>query len=207
MVSTARRFVRLGEGTSHHYSVRTAGECLANIATSAHSAISDDWHIARCFFEVSVARRRAINCRSNLRNTESKHTARGASRTWADTDQNRGRPTLHNFESHVIPYSVSDNHGNAHLTAKLFQIERLVLRRNVSHRRHRALYDENVRTSLLRDLAEFGRSLRNGTNRRQHAAVFNLAHRSEEHTSELQSRGHLVCRLLLEKKKWHTQNT
>src|SRR5207253_11408560 len=30
------------------------------------------------------------------------------------------------------------------------------------------------------------------------------AERSEEHTSELQSRGHLVCRLLLEKKKEHT---
>src|SRR5207253_9387591 len=31
--------------------------------------------------------------------------------------------------------------------------------------------------------------------------------RSEEHTSELQSRGHLVCRLLLEKKnKKHTTN-
>src|SRR5690625_2662133 len=28
-----------------------------------------------------------------------------------------------------------------------------------------------------------------------------IALRSEEHTSELQSRGHLVCRLLLEKKK------
>src|SRR5207253_11093776 len=28
-----------------------------------------------------------------------------------------------------------------------------------------------------------------------------LKSRSEEHTSELQSRGHLVCRLLLEKKK------
>src|SRR5690625_5561115 len=28
-----------------------------------------------------------------------------------------------------------------------------------------------------------------------------LHQRSEEHTSELQSRGHLVCRLLLEKKK------
>src|SRR5207253_9071461 len=28
--------------------------------------------------------------------------------------------------------------------------------------------------------------------------------RSEEHTSELQSRGHLVCRLLLEKKKKRT---
>src|SRR5258708_28551668 len=31
-------------------------------------------------------------------------------------------------------------------------------------------------------------------------------HRSEEHTSELQSPDHLVCRLLLEKKKTHTTN-
>src|SRR5437870_10787505 len=30
--------------------------------------------------------------------------------------------------------------------------------------------------------------------------------RSEEHTSELQSRGHLVCRLLLEKKKKKKKN-
>src|SRR5690554_5256501 len=33
-----------------------------------------------------------------------------------------------------------------------------------------------------------------------YAAVFTLLFRSEEHTSELQSRPHLVCRLLLEKK-------
>src|SRR5207253_11312848 len=50
--------------------------------------------------------------------------------------------------------------------------------------------------------------------RRSHADVPEAIHairelhrrcgvRSEEHTSELQSRGHLVCRLLLEKKK-HT---
>src|SRR5690625_6528216 len=31
--------------------------------------------------------------------------------------------------------------------------------------------------------------------------LFGAESRSEEHTSELQSRGHLVCRLLLEKKK------
>src|SRR5439155_21870635 len=38
------------------------------------------------------------------------------------------------------------------------------------------------------------------------AGVFYLfLKRSEEHTSELQSRGHLVCRLLLEKKKKQTQ--
>src|SRR5437870_10238271 len=41
----------------------------------------------------------------------------------------------------------------------------------------------------------------------ENAAIKNKTHpriwtRSEEHTSELQSRGHLVCRLLLEKKKY-----
>src|SRR2546429_3489068 len=34
-----------------------------------------------------------------------------------------------------------------------------------------------------------------------------LRRRSEEHTSELQSRLHLVCRLLLEKKKQNTKTT
>src|SRR5690625_5515405 len=34
----------------------------------------------------------------------------------------------------------------------------------------------------------------------------NRASRSEEHTSELQSRGHLVCRLLLEKKNMNTRH-
>src|SRR5438067_4385545 len=38
----------------------------------------------------------------------------------------------------------------------------------------------------------------------QHACVVT---RSEEHTSELQSRFDLVCRLLLEKKKTHNQRT
>src|SRR3712207_8935968 len=34
--------------------------------------------------------------------------------------------------------------------------------------------------------------------------LLNCYRRSEEHTSELQSRQYLVCRLLLEKKKTHT---
>src|SRR5690625_6928918 len=41
--------------------------------------------------------------------------------------------------------------------------------------------------------------LRNG--RSFNALLHRSSARSEEHTSELQSRGHLVCRLLLEKKK------
>src|SRR3712207_8861803 len=39
----------------------------------------------------------------------------------------------------------------------------------------------------------------------EHVDGRNLAQRSEEHTSELQSRQYLVCRLLLEKKKIRTQ--
>src|SRR5690606_41549840 len=39
------------------------------------------------------------------------------------------------------------------------------------------------------------------SNRRASAAPCRLTSRSEEHTSELQSRENLVCRLLLEKKK------
>src|SRR3712207_8105067 len=40
-----------------------------------------------------------------------------------------------------------------------------------------------------------------GTGRESRGLVRELAPRSEEHTSELQSRQYLVCRLLLEKKK------
>src|SRR3989449_7779297 len=49
------------------------------------------------------------------------------------------------------------------------------------------------------------RSLRGSSGSREGQGSFRgsqeKAHRSEEHTSELQSRLHLVCRLLLEKKK------
>src|SRR5690625_6709752 len=38
-------------------------------------------------------------------------------------------------------------------------------------------------------------------------ALCETQERSEEHTSELQSRGHLVCRLLLEKKKEERSRT
>src|SRR2546422_6484225 len=42
--------------------------------------------------------------------------------------------------------------------------------------------------------------------RRERAALEGRRARSEEHTSELQSRLHLVCRLLLEKKKKKSDN-
>src|SRR3712207_8295723 len=69
----------------------------------------------------------------------------------------------------------------------------------------------------LRDLTEENRSLKKqvralrdpGALERQARRLGMVrqgerAYRSEEHTSELQSRQYLVCRLLLEKKKKHT---
>src|SRR2546422_4875981 len=45
------------------------------------------------------------------------------------------------------------------------------------------------------------RTARNGGSTRRERSIAFARARSEEHTSELQSRLHLVCRLLLEKKK------
>src|SRR6266481_2649622 len=50
-----------------------------------------------------------------------------------------------------------------------------------------------------------GRDLRGRTREDQRRRAGSLLQRSEEHTSELQSQFHLVCRLLLEKKNQNTQ--
>src|SRR3712207_6850517 len=67
---------------------------------------------------------------------------------------------------------------------------------------------------LLRNSSASGASTRNATtpSSRQvrmvpQASAPARGRRSEEHTSELQSRQYLVCRLLLEKKKNITENT
>src|SRR5690625_6487285 len=57
-------------------------------------------------------------------------------------------------------------------------------------------------TTLFRSYGKIPAGRRRGRRRWPSTAAAPAA-RSEEHTSELQSRGHLVCRLLLEKKKKH----
>src|SRR5258708_11279056 len=63
---------------------------------------------------------------------------------------------------------------------------------------------EQLRNTVLEDLAadETDRGMRRRLDREMLAAA-EADLRSEEHTSELQSPDHLVCRLLLEKKKAH----
>src|SRR2546421_6657516 len=62
-------------------------------------------------------------------------------------------------------------------------------------------------TTLFRSVEPVERTVADGAPRRVddrdrwHQAVHGPEQRSEEHTSELQSRSDLVCRLLLEKKK------
>src|SRR3712207_8638217 len=66
--------------------------------------------------------------------------------------------------------------------------------------------DDFAADALAARLVAGHHALRRGQDRGAHAAehLGDLAVvRSEEHTSELQSRQYLVCRLLLEKKKQH----
>src|SRR5436305_4957407 len=63
-----------------------------------------------------------------------------------------------------------------------------------------------LRTAKAREFEKFSTVVRMMSQRRHLTVeglsyIAGLAERSEEHTSELQSRPHLVCRLLLEKKK------
>src|SRR3712207_8467775 len=64
---------------------------------------------------------------------------------------------------------------------------------------------------VTRDLADLphdtGHALRLGQDHLRCAVQRRIRRRSEEHTSELQSRQYLVCRLLLEKKKTNTMCT
>src|SRR5690554_7207839 len=72
------------------------------------------------------------------------------------------------------------------------------------------LYDDN--TNKIIEYAQSGSNGSFALKKKHPTGIYRLEasklgfERSEEHTSELQSRPHLVCRLLLEKKKKKTKN-
>src|SRR5690625_7065275 len=80
------------------------------------------------------------------------------------------------------------------ITGQLFKDGKEVIFNNVSQ----AI--KNGVAYVSEDRKEYGLILMDSV--RDNLMIGNLDRRSEEHTSELQSRGHLVCRLLLEKKKY-----
>src|SRR5436305_7289844 len=64
-------------------------------------------------------------------------------------------------------------------------------------------------TDLAKTLVRLPQSVRRESNPKESriSCIARSSRRSEEHTSELQSRPHLVCRLLLEKKNTSKKNT
>src|SRR5690625_5844853 len=80
---------------------------------------------------------------------------------------------------------------------ELKRMRKIVVQINALEGDMEKLTDEQLRAKT----AEFRRRLADGATLDQLLPEAFAAVRSEEHTSELQSRGHLVCRLLLEKKK------
>src|SRR5207253_6440339 len=75
----------------------------------------------------------------------------------------------------------------------------------VDLRRRQTGYGRGRRMAIESDRAQALSGIRHGLSTGSPIALLipnkDWENRSEEHTSELQSRGHLVCRLLLEKKK------
>ena len=143
--------MRFGEGAADHDGVRAAGERLADVAAFAHAAVGDDRNVARCFLEISVARRGAIDRRGDLRDAEPKDAARSAGGARSDADQDRGRTAFHDLEGGVVTDGVADDDRDPHVAAKFRELERFVFGRNVPDRRDGALHDKNVGTRFLRD--------------------------------------------------------
>src|SRR3712207_7568262 len=82
-----------------------------------------------------------------------------------------------------------------------------LFRSNVPVHAERAGVVDRDRAPGRRDRRPLGRHLVGDVEHRDVDPVERIRpHRSEEHTSELQSRQYLVCRLLLEKKKKHDMN-
>src|SRR3712207_6909346 len=74
--------------------------------------------------------------------------------------------------------------------------------------RQRIAVGELVGLAAQHERHLFFRALEEGfVDRDLHGSAPHVVIRSEEHTSELQSRQYLVCRLLLEKKKKQNNNT
>src|SRR4030095_5090130 len=105
---------------------------LANVAASAHAAVGDDRHIPRRFFKVSITCCCAVDRGRHLRNPESEHTPRSASGSGPHTNPDRSRSAFHYLKSHFVSDCVTHDHRDAHLPAKFFKIERLVLRCTVA---------------------------------------------------------------------------
>src|SRR2546429_3646314 len=92
----------------------------------------------------------------------------------------------------------NSSHGNE-VTGVMFDAMLAELRKETSKPRARVLRIQARGNVFCTGRERAGRTP--AAIRRESARIIKFKARSEEHTSELQSRLHIVCRLLLEKKK------
>src|SRR5690606_40750356 len=74
-------------------------------------------------------------------------------------------------------------------------------RKYLTHQPTHTFFIVGIIAGHVKDIVMYRSITRQGWNRNGNRHQLDLIIRSEEHTSELQSRENLVCRLLLEKKK------
>src|SRR5690606_40771235 len=109
----------------------------------------------------------------------------------------------------LVPQPRKKKTSNRSRTSAMYDLKSIAISRLMLHNfPHIKSYWINIGTQLTQLSMHFGASDIHGTlveERISHSAgaltQTALTRRSEEHTSELQSRENLVCRLLLEKKK------
>src|SRR3712207_7454993 len=92
--------------------------------------------------------------------------------------------------STLFPYTTLFRSENKIKTANIQQEGSLAIISGQLKSDNKSKYEVVISTRLLDEIIDKGK-----------LEGVNLQYRSEEHTSELQSRQYLVCRLLLEKKK------
>src|SRR5437016_10484412 len=97
MIAASGRFMGFGKCASHHDGVGPASEGFANVPALTHPAIGNDRDKARSFFEIGVARGRAIDRGRNLRHAQAEHATRSASCPWSNPNQNGGRSATHDL--------------------------------------------------------------------------------------------------------------
>src|SRR5207253_8552807 len=98
----------------------------------------------------------------------------------------------------VLPLHSFPTRSSSDLVDAVFPLGGFVCITGVSGSGKSTLVNEILLPAVKKEV--FSSSLKPGAHTRITGAK-QIDRRSEEHTSELQSRGHLVCRLLLEKKK------
>src|SRR5690625_2838293 len=177
----------IGQCSPEVYTVASARSSTVRFA-AAHRAIANSgWRVASPPATRLRSAKRSVPCSST--STEPKGSSPASRAAWASSTQRRRCPRS---ESVSIEGSVMGtlNHAGAvpprsspvSVQAVLFSVKAELVALGIGH------HDEADAGGGLGLVAgEPG-----GAEGQQ---------RSEEHTSELQSRGHLVCRLLLEKKK------